>query len=72
MAYAHKTVIEKSKSYLLSDQRHNYATPNTFLEHIKLYQKLLGLKRNQLLSKIEQLKNVLTKLMNTSSQVSMS
>ncbi|CAL8284422.1 unnamed protein product [Lota lota] len=69
MAYAHMTVIEKSKSYLLSDQRHNYATPNTFLEHIKLFQKLLGLKRNQLLSKIDHLKNVLTKLMNTSSQV---
>ncbi|KAK0146252.1 Dynein heavy chain 17, axonemal [Merluccius polli] len=69
MAYVHSTVIEKSKSYLLSDQRHNYASPKTFLENINLYQKLLGLKRNQLLTKMEHLKNGLAKLMNTSTQV---
>ncbi|XP_056152705.1 dynein axonemal heavy chain 17-like [Lampris incognitus] len=69
MAFVHKTVNEMSKSYLLSDGRYNYATLKTFLKHIKLYQKLLAVKRIQLLSKIEHLENGLTNLRSTSEQV---
>ncbi|XP_066519150.1 dynein axonemal heavy chain 17-like isoform X2 [Hoplias malabaricus] len=69
MAYVHKTVNDLSKWYLLSDRRYNYTTPKTFLEQIKLYQKLLSVKSKELVSKVDRLKNGVTKLVNTSAQV---
>ncbi|TSL75253.1 Dynein heavy chain 17, axonemal [Bagarius yarrelli] len=69
MAYVHKTVNDMSKWYLLSDRCYNYTTPKTFLEQIKLYQNLLGVKRAELLAKMDRLVQGLVKLENTAAQV---
>ncbi|XP_060795606.1 dynein axonemal heavy chain 9-like [Neoarius graeffei] len=69
MAYVHISVNKTSKDYLVNDRRYNYTTPKSFLEQIKLYRNLLGLKRKDLSMKMERLENGLQKLNSTSAQV---
>lgn len=69
MAYVHVSVNQTSRSYLANDRRHNYTTPKSFLEQIKLYRNLLALKSRDLTNKMERLENGLQKLNSTSAQV---
>ena len=69
MANTHRSVNEMSLVYLQNERRYNYTTPKSFLEQIKLYQNLLGLKHNELLGKMQRLENGLEKLKSTASQV---
>ncbi|XP_062448100.1 dynein axonemal heavy chain 9 [Rhea pennata] len=69
MAYVHTSVNEISRLYLSNERRHNYTTPKSFLEQIKLYQNLLLKKGKDLTAKMERLENGLQKLNSTSAQV---
>jgi len=50
-------------------RRYNYTTPKSFLEQIKLYESLLGVKSKELQAKMDRLENGLTKLRSTAAQV---
>ncbi|KAJ1516905.1 hypothetical protein HMI54_007793 [Coelomomyces lativittatus] len=69
MAFAHQTVNEVSKKYLLNEKRYNYTTPKSFLELINLYKIMLEKKAGELTRSMERLENGLTKLESTSAQV---
>uniref|UniRef100_A0A8C5XER9 Dynein axonemal heavy chain 9 n=1 Tax=Microcebus murinus TaxID=30608 RepID=A0A8C5XER9_MICMU len=69
MAFVHTSVNQTSQSYLSNEQRHNYTTPKSFLEFIRLYQSLLRRNGEELKSKTERLENGLLKLHSTSAQV---
>jgi dynein heavy chain len=69
MSYVHVSVNNKSNEYRENDRRHNYTTPKSFLEQIKLYEGLLKTKRQELLAKMERLENGLQKLQSTAAQV---
>jgi dynein heavy chain len=69
MSYVHTCVNQKSQEYRENDRRHNYTTPKSFLEQIKLYESLLKVKRVELLAKMERLENGLQKLQSTAAQV---
>ncbi|XP_053528697.1 dynein axonemal heavy chain 9 isoform X1 [Artibeus jamaicensis] len=69
MAFVHTSVNQTSQSYLNNEQRHNYTTPKSFLEFIRLYQSLLRRNGKELKSKMERLENGLLKLHSTSAQV---
>ncbi|XP_066120408.1 dynein axonemal heavy chain 9 [Saccopteryx bilineata] len=69
MAFVHTSVHHASQSYLQQEQRHNYMTPKTFLEFIRLYQSLLLRHGQELTSKVVRLENGLLKLHSTSAQV---
>jgi len=69
MSYVHVSVNNKSSEYRDNDRRHNYTTPKSFLEQIKLYEGLLKTKRLELLAKMERLENGLQKLQSTAAQV---
>ena len=65
-------MLADPKPHLKNDhfyRRYNYTTPKSFLEQIKLYESLLGVKGKELQAKMERLENGLTKLQSTSSQV---
>ncbi|ORY02962.1 hypothetical protein LY90DRAFT_519591, partial [Neocallimastix californiae] len=69
MAYAHLSVNEVSKKYLLNEKRYNYTTPKSFLALISLYEEMLEKKHAELIKSMDRLENGLTKLQSTSSQV---
>ncbi|XP_003791133.1 dynein heavy chain 9, axonemal [Otolemur garnettii] len=69
MAFVHMSVNQTSQSYLSNEQRHNYTTPKSFLEFIRLYQSLLRRHREGLMAKTKRLENGLLKLHSTSAQV---
>ena len=69
MSFVHVSVNSKSQEYRDNDRRHNYTTPKSFLEQIKLYEGLLRSKRIELLAKMERLENGLQKLQSTAAQV---
>lgn len=69
MSYVHLSVNNKSGEYRDNDRRHNYTTPKSFLEQIKLYENLLKANRAELLAKMERLENGLQKLQSTAAQV---
>uniref|UniRef100_A0A8C5P182 Dynein, axonemal, heavy chain 9 n=1 Tax=Jaculus jaculus TaxID=51337 RepID=A0A8C5P182_JACJA len=69
MAFVHKSVNQASQTYLSNDQRHNYTTPKSFLEFIRLYQSLLQHNGRELKSKMQRLENGLLKLHSTAAQV---
>ena len=52
-----------------NEKRHNYTTPKSFLELIKLYENLLKVKYEQLEGGVVRLSSGLDKLKSTSSQV---
>jgi dynein heavy chain len=41
MAYAHQSVNDISKKYLLNEKRYNYTTPKSFLGLLSLYDEML-------------------------------
>ncbi len=47
------------------ERRHNYTTPKTFLELIKLYKSVLARKRRETQEAIDRLENGLSKLQRT-------
>ncbi|KAK5608169.1 hypothetical protein CRENBAI_003200 [Crenichthys baileyi] len=69
ISYAHTSVNEVSVKYQQNEKHFNYTTPKSFLEFMKLYDNLLGKKRNELAQKVDRLENGLQKLKNTASQV---
>lgn len=69
MSFVHTSVNQKSQEYRENDRRHNYTTPKSFLEQIKLYDGLLKAKRLNLLAQMERLENGLQKLQSTAAQV---
>ncbi|KAI9142914.1 dynein heavy chain and region D6 of dynein motor-domain-containing protein [Paraphysoderma sedebokerense] len=69
MSYAHQSVNDVSKKYLLNEKRYNYTTPKSFLELINLYKQMLEKKAGELQRSMERLENGLTKLESTSAQV---
>ncbi|XP_075250106.1 dynein beta chain, ciliary-like isoform X2 [Convolutriloba macropyga] len=69
MAYAHESVNVVSKTYFENEKRHNYTTPKSFLELIKLYGNLLKTKYKELEEGTKRLSSGLNKLKSTTSQV---
>ncbi|KAJ3220317.1 hypothetical protein HK099_004389 [Clydaea vesicula] len=69
MSYAHQSVNEISKKYLLNERRYNYTTPKSFLGLIALYKEMLEKKSVELTKSMDRLENGLTKLQSTASQV---
>ncbi|XP_078721925.1 dynein axonemal heavy chain 11 [Lampetra fluviatilis] len=69
MAFAHASVNAVGERYRRNEKRHNYTTPKSFLEQIKLYQGLLGSKRRELALRMERLDSGLHKLQSTAAQV---
>ncbi|XP_055341295.1 LOW QUALITY PROTEIN: dynein beta chain, ciliary-like [Paramacrobiotus metropolitanus] len=69
MAFVHSTVNDISVTYLQNERRHNYTTPKSFLEHIRLYSTLLTRKVQELQSSMNRLENGLQKIRSTATQV---
>lgn len=69
IAHVHLSVVNMSEKFLLNERRHNFTTPKSFLEQIKLYQNLVKKKSRELQQNMERLENGLTKLQSTASQV---
>jgi dynein heavy chain len=69
MAFAHQSVNDISKKYLLNERRYNYTTPKSFLGLLALYDEMLRTKSSDLSKSMDRLENGLTKLQSTSSQV---
>lgn len=69
MAYAHQSVNEISKKFLLNEKRYNYTTPKSFLALISLYKEMLERKAKDLSKSTDRLENGLTKLQSTAAQV---
>jgi dynein heavy chain len=69
MAFAHQSVNDISKKYLLNEKRYNYTTPKSFLGLLALYDEMLRTKSSDLSKSMDRLENGLTKLQSTSSQV---
>ncbi|KAJ3128700.1 hypothetical protein HK098_003691 [Nowakowskiella sp. JEL0407] len=69
MAFAHQSVNEVSKKYLINEKRYNYTTPKSFLALISLYKEMLEKKAMELTKSMDRLENGLTKLQSTAAQV---
>ncbi|RKO94585.1 dynein heavy chain and region D6 of dynein motor-domain-containing protein [Blyttiomyces helicus] len=69
MSFAHQSVNEVSRKYLLNEKRHNYTTPKSFLALISIYKEMLEKKAKELTKSMDRLENGLTKLQSTASQV---
>jgi hypothetical protein len=69
MPYSFAAVNKMSKRFLEAERRHNYTTPKTFLELIKLYKSVLARKRKATQEAIDRLENGLAKLHKTQSEV---
>lgn len=46
--YIHVSVTELSAQFLKKEKRHNYVTPTSYLELIKMFKKLLAKKRSEI------------------------
>ncbi|KAJ3090810.1 hypothetical protein HK102_002597 [Quaeritorhiza haematococci] len=69
MSFAHLSVNEVSRKYLLNEKRYNYTTPKSFLALISIYKEMLAKKSQELTKSMDRLENGLTKLNSTASQV---
>ncbi|XP_058249288.1 dynein axonemal heavy chain 11 [Hemibagrus wyckioides] len=69
MAHAHASVKQASESYRQKERRHNYSTPKSFLELLKLFGVLLEKRDMQLQQRLSRLNSGLHKLKTTASQV---
>ncbi|KAI8812367.1 dynein heavy chain and region D6 of dynein motor-domain-containing protein [Cladochytrium replicatum] len=69
MSFAHQSVNEVSRKYLLNEKRYNYTTPKSFLALIALYKEMLEKKCLELTKSMDRLENGLTKLQSTAAQV---
>eukprot|EP01138_Halocafeteria_seosinensis_P001392 gb/GECG01001428.1/.p1 GENE.gb/GECG01001428.1/~~gb/GECG01001428.1/.p1 ORF type:complete len:4689 (+),score=693.48 gb/GECG01001428.1/:1-14067(+) len=68
-AFSHQRVREASERMLQELKRHNYVTPTNYLELVKGYRELLLEKRKELSDSAEKLRNGLSKLDESRSQV---
>ncbi|XP_077065347.1 dynein axonemal heavy chain 11 [Siphateles boraxobius] len=69
MAHAHVSVKQVSERYCCNERRHNYSTPKSFLEQLRLYESLLGKRERELHLRHSRLQSGLQKLKTTASQV---
>ncbi|KAL6489650.1 hypothetical protein MHYP_G00033910, partial [Metynnis hypsauchen] len=69
MAHVHTSVKQASERYRQSERRHNYSTPRSFLELLRLYGNLLEETDQQLQQKLSRLQAGLQKLKTTATQV---
>ncbi|KAL7875326.1 hypothetical protein SRHO_G00062960 [Serrasalmus rhombeus] len=69
MAHVHTSVKQASERYRQSERRHNYSTPRSFLELLRLYGNLLEETDQQLQEKLSRLQAGLQKLKTTATQV---
>ncbi|KAJ9515913.1 hypothetical protein QJQ45_016901, partial [Haematococcus lacustris] len=69
MPYSFALVNKVSKKFYEVERRHNYTTPKTFLELIKLYKNVLLRKRKQTQDNIDRLENGLNKLTKVQAEV---
>ncbi|XP_043117616.1 dynein axonemal heavy chain 11 [Puntigrus tetrazona] len=69
MAHAHESVKRVSERYCRNERRHNYSTPKSFLEQLRLYESLLGKRERELHLRHGRLQCGLQKLKTTASQV---
>ncbi|XP_016337659.1 dynein heavy chain 11, axonemal [Sinocyclocheilus anshuiensis] len=69
MAHAHASVKRVSERYCRNERRHNYSTPKSFLEQLRLYESLLGKRERELHLRHGRLQCGLQKLKTTASQV---
>uniref|UniRef100_A0A4W4HCE4 Dynein, axonemal, heavy polypeptide 9 like n=1 Tax=Electrophorus electricus TaxID=8005 RepID=A0A4W4HCE4_ELEEL len=69
ISFAHTSVNDVSVKYQQNEKRHNYTTPKSFLEFMKIYGNLLRTKRLELTQRTERLENGLQKLLTTAAQV---
>ncbi|KAM9332808.1 dynein axonemal heavy chain 1-like [Pholidichthys leucotaenia] len=66
----HQMVARKSEQYLAELSRHNYVTPKSYLELLKIFSDLLGRKKQELCSAQKRMKTGLDKLLSTAEDVS--
>ncbi|KAI2655454.1 Dynein axonemal heavy chain 11 [Labeo rohita] len=69
MAHAHVSVKQVSERYCRNERRHNYSTPKSFLEQLRLYESLLEKREGELHLRHGRLQSGLQKLKTTASQV---
>lgn len=60
----HQMVARKSEQYLAELSRHNYVTPKSYLELLKIFSDLIGRKKQELCSARERMKTGLHKARN--------
>ncbi|XP_041639844.1 dynein heavy chain 1, axonemal [Cheilinus undulatus] len=66
----HQTVARKCEQYLAELSRHNYVTPKSYLELLKIFSDLIGRKKQELCSARQRMKTGLDKLLSTAEDVS--
>lgn len=69
LPYSFTQVNQMANKFRISERRHVYTTPKSFLELLKLYSMLLGSKRSDANGSIDRLANGLTKLRETAAAV---
>ncbi len=65
----HQGVESASKKFLQEQRRHNYTTPTSYLELLRLYTGMLSTQRDIVAKKVERYKGGLTKLASTNEMV---
>ncbi|XP_054472107.1 dynein axonemal heavy chain 1 [Anoplopoma fimbria] len=66
----HQMVARKCAQYLAELSRHNYVTPKSYLELLKIFSDLIGRKKQELSSARQRMKTGLDKLLSTAEDVS--
>ncbi|KAM7402690.1 hypothetical protein PAMP_017906 [Pampus punctatissimus] len=66
----HQMVARKCEQYLAELSRHNYVTPKSYLELLKIFSDLTGRKKQELCSARQRMKTGLDKLLSTAEDVS--
>ncbi|TMS18883.1 Dynein heavy chain 1, axonemal [Larimichthys crocea] len=66
----HQTVARKCEQYLAELSRHNYVTPKSYLELLKIFTDVNGRKKHELCSGRQRMKSGLDKLLSTAEDVS--
>ncbi|XP_029005758.1 dynein axonemal heavy chain 1 [Betta splendens] len=66
----HQMVARKCEQYLAELSRHNYVTPKSYLELLKIFSALIGQKKQELCSARQRMKTGLDKLLSTADDVS--
>uniref|UniRef100_A0A8C4HI64 Dynein, axonemal, heavy chain 1 n=1 Tax=Dicentrarchus labrax TaxID=13489 RepID=A0A8C4HI64_DICLA len=66
----HQMVAVKCEQYLAELSRHNYVTPKSYLELLKIFSDLIGRKKQELCSARQRMKTGLDKLLSTAEDVS--
>lgn len=67
----HQSVTVKSHQYLAELSRHNYVTPTSYLELLGTFKKVLGIKKNEILTAKNRTKTGLDKVAIISIQINL-